>query len=287
MVKNSIEHLLKDGMNILEKRDYNNPFLDLQLILMKLLNKDKIYLLIHGDEIVENEIVDKFYKMVRRRNEGYPLQYMLNCQEFMGLDFYVEDGVLIPRPDTEILVEKVIEIVNSTDLNDRRINILDIGTGSGAISLSLAHYLQNACVTAIDISDIAIKVANINMKNLNIQNAEIIKGDLFGSLNINKKFDIIVSNPPYIEKEEIDKLQVEVSKYEPRLALDGGHSGLIYYERIAELLEVYLDKKGKLFFEIGNNQAETVSKILKDKNIFKNIDVIKDLYKNDRVIFAQ
>lgn len=287
MVKNSIEYLLNDGMNILKERDYNNPFLDLQLILMHLLNKDKIYLYTHKDEIIDEEIVKKYYEMVDTRNSGYPLQYMLHSQEFMGLDFYVEEGVLIPRPDTETLVEKIINLTKNSEYKNKQINILDIGTGSGAIALSLAYYIKNSNVTAIDISDTAIKVANINKKKFNIENAEIIKGDLFGNLNIeNKKFDIIVSNPPYIEKEEIDILQIEVAKYEPRLALDGGKSGLIYYERIANIVKDIICDNGILSVEIGHNQAEDVSNLFKNANIFDKIEVDNDLYGKTRVVSA-
>lgn len=288
MVKNSIEHLLKDGMKIIKKRDYNNPFLDLQLILMKLIDKDKLYLLMHPEEVVSQDIVDKYYDMVKKRNDGYPLQYMLGHQEFMGLDFYVEEGVLIPRPDTETLVEKVINIVNNTDkLKNRSLKILDIGTGSGAIALSLAYNLKNSYVTAVDISDIALKVTNINRENFNLTNVNLVKGNLFGDLNIdNDKFDIIVSNPPYIEKHEIDFLQTEVSVYEPRLALDGGEDGLIYYKKIAQILNKCLMPEGMLFLEIGNKQADDVSKIIAKTNLFNNIEVVQDLYENDRVIVA-
>lgn len=287
MVKNSIEYLINDGMNILKERDYNNPFLDLQLILMHLLKKDKIYLYAHKDEIVDEQIIKKYYEMINKRDSGYPLQYMLHSQEFMGLDFYVEEGVLIPRPDTETLVEKIINLVKNSEYKDKHINILDIGTGSGAIALSLAYYIKNASVTAIDISETAVKVANINKINLDIENAEIIKGDLFGNLNTqDKKFHIIVSNPPYIEKEEIEKLQIEVAKYEPRLALDGGDSGLIYYERISNIVKDIIYDNGILSVEIGHNQAETVSNMFRNTNLFHKIEVDKDLYGNTRVVTA-
>lgn len=286
MVSNTIESLLKSGLSRLEKRDYNNPFLDLQLILMTLLKKDKIYLLTHSDEVVEEELINEYYDMVNKRNLGYPLQYMLNKQEFMGLDFYVEEGVLIPRPDTEVLVENIINIVNNTNMyKDKDINILDIGTGSGAISLSLAYYIKNSNVKAVDISDVAIKVANINKDNFNLTNVDIIKGDLFGELNLSKnKFDFIVSNPPYIRKDVIEGLQIEVSVYEPRLALDGGITGLDYYQKINEISSKYLNKGGYIFLEIGHDQAESVKDIFTKNNMFNNIEVVKDLYNHDRVL---
>lgn len=290
MVTKTIEFLLNDGMNMLEKRDFNNPFLDLQLILMYLLDKDKIYLYTHKDEAVSEDIAHKYYEMVKKRNEGYPLQYMLNSQEFMGLDFYVEEGVLIPRPDTETLVEKIVNIVKKSEYSeykDKEINILDIGTGSGAIALSLAYYIKNSNVTAIDISDQAIKVANINKAKFDLKNVQIVKGDLFGDLNIgNKKFDIVVSNPPYIEKEEINKLQTEVAVFEPRLALDGGESGLIYYEKISQIVKDIISEKSILSVEIGYNQANEVYNLFKNIDIFDKIEIDKDLYSKDRVVTA-
>lgn len=297
MVKRSIEELLNDGIKLLTKRDYNNPSLDMQLILMYLLKRDKIYLYSHKDELVDEDIVSKYYEMLEKRNSGYPLQYMLNSQEFMGLDFYVEEGVLVPRPDTEILVEKLINIAKSDRFKDKRvINILDIGTGSGAIAISLAYYIKNSQLSAVDISDTAIKVASINKERLGLENIQIVKADLFDENFVNnikskiifeeKVFDIIVSNPPYIESDEIDKLQIEVAKYEPRLALDGGDSGLIYYEKIKELAENLISENGILSVEIGHNQAEEVSKLFSEIKNVKNIEIDKDLYGHNRVVTA-
>ncbi|MDF2676571.1 MAG: hemK, partial [Bacillota bacterium] len=167
MVKNTIEKLLKDGIEAVEKREFNNPFLDVQLILCFLMKKDRIYLHIHKHDEVSEEISNKFYEMVRKRNSGYPLQYMTNEQEFMGLNFYVQEGVLVPRPDTETIVEKIIKFVNENEyFKNNKIKILDLGTGSGAIALSLAYYLKNSYVTAVDISDIAIETAKKNAEQI-------------------------------------------------------------------------------------------------------------------------
>lgn len=302
----SIQNLINDGIKLLEQRDYNNPSLDIQLILMHLLNKERIYLYAHKDELVNEEIVKKYYEMIERRNTGYPLQYMLKQQEFMGLELYVEEGVLVPRADTETLVEKIINISKTDRFKDKKnINILDIGTGSGAIAVSLAHYIKNSKVTAVDISDTAIKVANINKEKFSLDNLQIIKADLFDDLNFKKVvndkiifeeyypnvshgryYDIIVSNPPYIESEEIDKLQIEVAKYEPRLALDGGNSGLLYYEKITEIAEDLICSEGILSVEIGHNQADLVKAMFKEIKSVKNIEQDKDLYGNNRVITA-
>ena len=285
MVKNTIEKLLKNGLNIIEERDYNNPFLDVQLILSHLLKKDKIYLHMHKDEEVDIDVSKKYYDMVERRNLGYPLQYMINSQEFMGLDFFVQEGVLVPRPDTEILVEKIINIVNQTDMKNQQIKILDIGTGSGAIALSLAYYLKNSSVTAIDISDIAIETATLNIERLNLSNVSIFKGDVFSELNIkNEKFDIVVSNPPYIEKSIIKELQIEVSKYEPKIALDGGKDGLDFYRQIINVFKDIHGEKSILAVEIGYNQKKAVTEMFENAKIFSKIESYKDLSGNDRVV---
>lgn len=286
MVKNTIEKLLKDGINLLGKREYNNPFLDVQLILSFLLKKDRIYLHINKDQEVNEETRDKFYELVKKRNSGYPLQYMTNEQEFMGLNFFVQEGVLIPRPDTEALVEKVIHIVNENEyFKHNNINILDLGTGSGAIGLSLAHYIKNSFVTCVDISDTAIETAKKNAVSLNLKNAEIIKGDIFGELNLkDQKFHIVVSNPPYIEKEVIKNLQTEVSTYEPKLALDGGEDGLNYYRQIVLLYKQFHADKSILSVEIGHDQSEKVEEIFKSINLFARIETDKDLSGNHRVV---
>ncbi len=289
MVKCTIEKLLKDGLNMIEKRDYNNPFLDVQLILSHLINKDRIYLHMNKDEEVESDVSKKYYDMVKRRNIGYPLQYMINSQEFMGLDFFVQEGVLIPRPDTEILVEKIINIVNHTELRNKTIKILDIGTGSGAIALSLGYFLKNSLVTAIDISDIAIETARINANKLGLSNVSIKKFDVFGEIKnlntkSNEKYDIVVSNPPYIEKSVIESLQTEVSSYEPKLALDGGADGLDYYRRIVEIYGFIHSEESMLSVEIGYNQKKEVAKIFENAGIFSLIESDKDLSGNDRVV---
>lgn len=285
MVKNTIEKLLNDGINIIEKRDYNNPSLDVQLILSYLLKKDKIYLYIHKDEEVEKDVLDKYYDMVEKRNTGYPLQYMINSQEFMGLEFFIQDGVLVPRPDTETLVEKIINAVNQSDMKNKKIKILDIGTGSGAIAISLGHYLKNSDVTAIDISEIAIETAKINVNKLNLCNVHIIKSDIFKQTDIlNEKYNIVVSNPPYIEKDMIQLLPTEVSQYEPKIALDGGSDGLDFYRQIVNVFKKIHSDNSLLAVEIGYNQRQTVTEIFENSNIFKKIECDKDLSGNDRVV---
>lgn len=287
MVKRTIEKLLQDGVNIIKKREYNNPFLDVQLILSYLLNKDKIYLILNKDEEVEDNIVGKFYEMIEKRNLGYPLQYMINSQEFMGLEFFVQEGVLVPRPDTETLVEKVINYVKNSNLNNENIKILDIGTGSGAIAISLGYYLKNSHVTAIDISDVAIETAKINVRKLNLNNVNIEKIDIFnfnGTEIVDDKYDIVVSNPPYIESGEISYLPTEVSQYEPKLALDGGKDGLEYYRQIVKIFKEIHESNSMLSVEIGYNQKRAVTEIFEKSNIFQKIEWDKDLSGIYRVV---
>ncbi|MBC8588901.1 peptide chain release factor N(5)-glutamine methyltransferase [Paratissierella segnis] len=279
-----IDELITLGLNFLKKEEFNNPPLELRLILAKLLNVDKSYIYSHGERQVTKDIENQFMEMVKKRSKGYPIQYILGEKEFMGLDFYIEDGVLIPRPDTEILVEYIINFINRYYKGDR-INVLDIGAGSGAISLSIAKYCPGAYVYGIDIDDAAIKVSNINKERFDLSNVELLKGDLFEPilrLNMQNEFQIIVSNPPYIPKEEIEQLQSEVKLYEPKLALDGGIDGLNFYRKITEDAKKLLIKNGLLIYEIGYNQGKQVSNIL-DNEGYKNINILKDLQGRDRV----
>jgi len=280
----TIEKLLKDGIKVIKQREFNNPFLDVQLILSYLLKKDKIYLHLHRNEEVDEITTKAFYEMAEKRNEGYPLQYMIHSQEFMGLDFYVQEGVLVPRPDTETLVEKIVNIINKSELKNNTIRILDIGTGSGAIAVSLGYYLKNSLVTAMDISDIALETSNINITKHNLHNVKTLKGDIFDYDFIDEKFDIVVSNPPYIEKKIISLLPVEVSLFEPKLALDGGEDGLDYYRRIVHVFKKIHTDEAILSVEIGYDQKEKVTEIFNNAIIFNNIEYDKDLGGNDRVI---
>ncbi len=280
----TIEKLLTEGTKIIEQREYNNPFLDVQTILAYLLHKDRIYLHAHKKDEVDAGIEEKFYEMVKKRNEGYPLQYMINSQEFMGLDFYVAEGVLIPRPDTEILVEKIIDIVKNGPMKEKDINILDIGTGSGAIAVSLGYYLGNANVTAMDVSDDALKIAGINVKKHGLKNVELLEGDIFCHDFGDNKYHIVVSNPPYIESEIIGGLQTEVAVHEPRLALDGGTDGLNYYRRIVDVYRNIHEESGILSVEIGCDQRTAVTGIFEGSDLFAKVEGYRDLSGKDRVV---
>ena len=281
-----INELLRLGVEVLKDKDFSNPQLESRLILSKLLNVDISYLYAHGDEEVSLDIGQEFRNIINKRACGYPFQYLIKYKEFMGLDFYIEEGVLIPRPDTEILVEYVLDYI-SRNHHCEDIKILDIGSGSGAISLSIAHYAPNSNVYGVDIGDIPIKIANINKERFNLNNVDFIKGNLFEPFyDKNLSFNIIVSNPPYIPSLDIEDLQTEVKDYEPRLALDGGQDGLDFYRRITKEAKDFLAKDGLLIFEIGYNQASYVKSLLEDRG-FINIEIIRDLQGLDRVVLGR
>lgn len=225
------------------------------------------------------EELEKINEAVEKRINHVPLAYIFGKTNFYGFDFVVSSDVLIPRLDTEILVEKIIEEINS---RSEAVSILDIGTGSGAIAISVCKE-TGAKTTAVDVSEKALEIAKQNAK-LNQVDITFIKSDLFENIS-DLKADIIVSNPPYIETAEIDKLMPEVKEFEPILALDGGESGLDFYERIINDAGRHLNPGGKLFFEIGYNQAESVSNLMKQK--FKNVEVIKDYLDNDRIVVGE
>lgn len=257
------------------------------LILCKLLDVDKSYIYTYGDREVSPYVVDKFLGLMEKRFSGYPIQYILGEWEFMGLDFYLEEGVLVPRPDTEILVEYIIGYVKEK-YNDVEIKILDLGVGSGAISLSIGNYCRSAQVYGVDISDIAIKVANVNKDRLKLFNVNFYRGDLFEALEdlkLEGQFQIIASNPPYISKDEIEKLHTTVKDFEPRLALDGGEDGLDFYRKITPLSKEFLIDEGLLIYEIGFDQGKAVKSILINEG-FKDIAILKDLQGHDRVVLG-
>jgi len=282
-----INELIKLGVEELKDREFSNPMLETRLILAKLLNVDKSFVYAYGEKEVSGEVADKFIMMIKQRSKGYPFQYLMNEKEFMGLDFYIEEGVLVPRADTEILVEYVIDYINE-EYKDQNIKVLDLGIGSGAISLSIANRFPNILVYGVDIDSIPIRVANINKKRFNLSNVEFLMGDMFEpieKIGAKKVFQIIASNPPYIPKDEIEKLQDEVKTYEPRLALDGGDDGLKFYREITSKSREYLVENGLLIYEIGFNQANDVKSILIQEG-FKDIEILKDLQGLDRVVLG-
>ena len=260
----------------------STPRLDVETLLQKVLNVDRLYILLNLDKSLSKEEENLFNKFIEERLNNRPIAYIVGNREFMGLDFYVQEGVLIPRPDTEVLVEEVIEIAK----NKEDINILDIGTGSGAITVSLAKYLENAKITSVDISEIALEIGRKNaILNEVDDRITFVKSDLFTNINKEMKFDIIVSNPPYIKREVIDTLDKQVKDFEPYNALEGGIDGLDFYRAITTQAKDYLKEGGVLAYEVGHDQSEDVSKLM-EMDGYTNIYTRKDLQQIDRVVIG-
>lgn len=280
----NIGSLLNLSTKMLNSKNIDTARLDSQLILGKVLNKDKIYLIVNSNEEVEEKDKEEFLKLINKRMENMPVRYILGEVDFMGLDFYIEEGVLIPRSDTEVLVEEVLKIIDK----DKELNVCDLCSGSGAIGISLAHYRKNIMVDLIDFYEKPEKISKKNIVRNNLENqVKFIKSDLLKEpIKELKKYDIIVSNPPYIKEDVIDTLMNDVKNYEPRTALSGGDSGLIFYERIVEESKKALKEDGILAFEIGYDQGLSVSNIMKNSG-YIDIKVVKDLAGLDRVVIGR
>lgn len=280
-----IKDVLSQGISILKDNNIEDANMKAKIVLADLLGKNKEYLMIHDDDDIKDGLNKIFLKKIERLKNREPLQYVINKQDFMGLELYVDENVLIPQPDTENLVEEVILLSDKKRKYIRdEIKILDLCTGSGAIAISLSKLINKSLVYASDISKKALKIAEENsMKNH--ANVLFLESDLFDKISKIYKFDIIVSNPPYIESEVIKTLSEEVQK-EPILALDGGEDGLDFYRKIAKDAKDYIEKEGYLALEIGYNQRLAVENILKE-NGYKNIYSRKDLGGNDRIVVGQ
>ena len=309
---------LKEGIYRLKLKNVMTPAVEVGAIICHIIKRDKSFLYAHGEYELSKDEYDLFQKYIAERESGIPLQYITGVCEFMSLPFTVNSHVLIPRQDTEVLVEKVIEHAKTIKAPD--IKILDIGTGSGCISISLAYYIKNSAVTAVDISEKALEVAAKNAENNGVSwKISFLKGDLFEPVynlinnlkdeNLNVKsivknkaenlrsesenvpnikgkgleyFDIIVSNPPYIPTEEIKTLQREVKDHEPHLALDGGKDGLYFYRRIINEAHMYLKAGGLLSFEVGYGQTDDVAALMEKH--YENISITRDYSGIERVV---
>lgn len=261
-------------MKIKDILETNNN--DLIIALTYLLNTNKNLLFLNKEEILDEKIEIELKKINDKINEGYPLQYAIGKWNFYGLDLLVDKRALIPRYETEILVDLII----NDNSNNKK--ILDIGTGSGAISLALSKNLKDSKIIGVDISKKAIDLANENKIKLNINNVEFKESDIFS--NIEEKFDIIVSNPPYINKEDFEKLDKKLY-YEPQNALYGGEDGLYFYKKIIKNAKNFLNKNGKIYLEIGYDQKDSISDLLEEYG-YKQIKSYKDFNDFDRIIKA-
>ena len=308
-----LQELIQNSKHELDSLNVEDADIKLKILIEYVFKISKEKLILKYKYEINDKKVEEFRKLLKKLENGIPIQYIINNQEFMGLNFYVDENVLIPQPDTEILVEEVIKycnelrnnesedketnkdykeniekepIINKEDknINKKTIKILDLCTGSGIIGISIYKYLENVEIYASDISQ---KALNIAEKNTNLNNAKInfINSDMFENIHI-KDFDIIVSNPPYIESKVIESLSKEVQN-EPKLALDGGEDGLKFYRCILENAKDYLRKNGAIFLEIGYDQKEKIEEILKSYKIYKETKCIKDFGGNNRVIIIK
>ena len=282
----TLQLLLEEGISVLSKAGIREAELDARYLLLEAFHTDMPHFLLDRDrKLLEDEVteqaVGKYRSMVEMRSKRIPLQQITGSREFMGLEFYVNESVLIPRQDTETLVELVLK-----EHKGKNPKVLDMCTGSGCIAVSLASLGGFDSVTAVDISSEALKVAGRNAEKLMGKGRlELVESDLFSALDENRKFDVIVSNPPYIPTEVIRGLEPEVKDHEPMLALDGREDGLYFYRRLAAECGRYLNPGGAVYFEIGYDQGESVSELLKHEGFVK-IRVKKDAAGLDRVVCA-
>lgn len=272
-----LNEALKEGLNYLEDSKYTNPFFEVRLILSRLLDKDISYLIAHDKDILDEKIIDEYFSILEKRRNGVPLQYIFGETEFFGNKFFIDENVLIPRDDTEISVEALIDIFENNSIRSS----LEIGAGSGIVSITMAMRYSDVNFTAVDISDYAIRNTKKNIERFNLENIKVLKSNLYE--NIEESYDIIYSNPPYIKSKDIEELQAEVKDYEPMLALDGGVDGLFFYREIINGLDKYLNKNGYVVFEIGYDQADDLRELLKNYDV----EVLKDLSNKDRVVIAK
>ena len=275
--KYSLKELFALGVSRLKKAEIEESELDAWYILEEITGLGRAEYFIHSEDIIEKDKAEEFFRLIERRSKRIPLSYVIGTRDFFGLTFKVNENVLIPEQETEILVEEVIK-------HSEGKTVLDMCTGSGCIAISIALFGKPLKVTASDISEKALEVAVENAKNLEVCEISFIQGDMFE--NITEKFDIIVSNPPYIETKVIDELMPEVRDYIPRLALDGDEDGLKFYRIISKEAVKKLNKNGRIFYEIGYNQSRAVASILLE-NGFTDVKIMKDYSGLDRIVMAK
>lgn len=269
--------LYETGKEILLRSEIAEAELDARLLLEFVCHTTRHDLLVHGEREVEKERKERYLELIEQRSGHIPLQHLTGVQEFMGLEFAVNEHVLVPRQDTEVLVEEVMR-----HLHDG-FRILDMCTGSGCILLSLLHYSNDCTGVGADISEEALEVARRNAESLQKENAVFVQSDLFEK--VDGRFEIIVSNPPYIRSDVIGTLMEEVRLHEPVIALDGREDGLYFYRKIMEGSRAHLCGGGQLFFEIGYDQREAVMALMEEAG-FRNVTSVQDFAGLDRVVYG-
>ena len=275
----NIRQIIEKGAIELKINGIEMPKTKARMLIQFILNKPRQYIIVNDQMNLEKKTEETYFKCIDMLKQGMPIEHITHQKEFMKLNFYVDENVLIPRQDTEILVEEVIDIAKKIKAK----KILDLCTGSGAIAVSLAKYIDNCEITAIDISPKALEIAKLNAKNNEVENEiTFIESDIFENLPL-EKYDIIVSNPPYIRKEIIKTLNKDVQR-EPKIALDGGDDGLDFYRKIIKEAYEYLKFKGYLCLEIGYDQKEDVIDLINQEDKYVNTYSKKDLFGNDRIV---
>jgi len=292
--KKQLKFLLDKSISYLEKNNISESTLIAEIVFSHVLEIDRMMLFTKYRNEIEDEKIEKIRYFIKKiGQEKFPVQYLLNEQEFFGRKFYVDKGVLIPRQDTEILVEKAIEILKNDTLkkniseknSKNRKKILDIGAGSGIIGISVALEIKDSYVLGIDISEKALETSEKNKEILNVKNIKFLKSNLFENIEF-KEFDMIISNPPYISFNEVGIMSDDTLLHEPSDALFAENDGLYFYYEICQNALDYLADSGYLLFEIGYKQGNNVAEIMTSSG-FKNVEVIKDLTGLDRVVVGQ
>jgi len=279
----TVLHALNKSTDYLEQKGIESPRMNAELLLADILKCKRLELYLMYDRPLTEKELTEYREYLKRRSTFEPAQYIIGTVEFYGLEFKVSPAVLIPRPETEILVESVINFVNKED----KLRIMDIGSGSGNISIAIAVNLANAYVTGIEVSESAIKIAEENLKKYNCnKRVSFLNCDI---LSVNRDeltdFDIIVSNPPYVSKEDYGKVQKEILNYEPNIAVTDFYDGFKFYREIISLAAQILKPDGKIFLEIAQGQSKKINEIMKENN-FKDVSIVQDYQKIDRVIYG-
>ena len=274
----NIQSAIIEGTNILHNKCINTAQLDAEILMTKAVGKDKKYLIVNNDKELSNEKLNLYKKLINERAKRKPIAYLINQKFFWKYNFFVNEDTLIPRPDTEILIEQILDITK----NKNNLNILDIGVGSGCILLSILKEKKNFLGTGVDISKKSINISKINAKKLKLHDRVKFFNSDVDKFNIGK-YDLIVSNPPYINKNNIKYLERDVAKFDPKLALNGGLDGLSEIRKVIIKSSELIKKNGKFILEIGFNQKNKIINLLKEKGFYIN-SISKDLANNDRCI---
>jgi len=276
----NIQSAVIEGTSVLKNRSIISAQLDTEILMAKALGKSREYIILNHDKVLNIENLEYFKKLVHERATRKPIAYLLNKKFFWKSEFYVNKNTLIPRPDTEIIIEQILKVTK----NKNYLRILDIGIGSGCILLSILKERKNYYGTGIDISKDSLEISKINAKKLFVEGRiKFYKSDV--DKFAQGKYDLVVSNPPYIKKNNLKYLECDVLKFEPKMALDGGLDGLSVIRKVIKKSSELLKKNGKFILEIGFDQKSKVIKLLKNKGFYIN-STIKDFAKNDRCIVS-